>query len=260
MEPAVAHARYSTTVNYSGPIERVGLQIAMKAEAQPLIEALGLHYYSAIDRLPHLLFASGRVGQIELHIVIHGQDNRFLVDRVGTENATLAAFKLIEHCQPNMIINAGTAGGFQNKGAEIGDVYLSSGVVFHDHRIPLGNFREYGRGAFPVINAPQLLHDLSLKSGVVSTGNSLDLVAADLENMVATGAAVKDMEAAAIAQVAYDQQVPFMAVKSVTDLVDSPCDVGEVFLKNLSLASGNLANRVNELIVRLGNGVRLENL
>lgn len=253
-------SQYSTAVRYAGPIERIGLQFAMQAEAQPLIDALGLNSYSAVERLPHLSFACGRIGQIEVQVVVHGQDERYRVDRVGTENATLAAFKLIEFCQPSVLINAGTAGGFQIKGAGIGDVYLSSGVVFHDHRIPLGRYRDFGRGAYPVIDAPQIQRECLLKSGIVSTGNSLDLCPADLTQMQEMGASIKDMEAAAIGQVAYDQRVPFMAIKSVTDLVDHPCDVGEVFLQNLALASGNLADKVRQVITLLSRGYRLEEL
>jgi 5'-methylthioadenosine nucleosidase len=249
-----------TRITYQGPIERVVVQFAMRAEAEPLIEKFELSFYSLVDRLPHLLFAKGKVGNIELHVVTHGTDARYEVDRVGTENATLAAFKAIEIAQPHLIINAGTAGGFKLQGAAIADVYISSGIVFHDHRIPLGAYREYGNGNFPVAYAPHMIDAISLKSGVVSTGNSLDVLPADFEQFRHSKAAVKDMEAAAVAQVAFDQGVPCLAIKAVTDLVDEPCNVGEIFLKNLSQASTALTEKLSRIIGVLAQGARLESL
>jgi 5'-methylthioadenosine nucleosidase len=59
-----------------------------------------------------------------------------------------------------------------------------------------------------------------MKVGVVSTGNSLDCTPTDAEVMKANEASVKEMEGAAIAQVAQMYGVPIFAIKSVTDIVD----------------------------------------
>jgi 5'-methylthioadenosine nucleosidase len=261
MNQATTQQQINTSIRYQGPIERVAIQFAMRAEAEPLIQKFEMNLYSSVDRLlPHLLFAKKKIGNIELHLVAHGTDSRYGVERVGTENATLAAFKVIEIAQPDLIISAGTAGGFKGQQATIGDVYISSGIVFHDHRIPLGGYREYGKGNFPVVYAPKLVETLSLKSGIVSTGNSLDVQDMDLVQFRGSGAAVKDMEAAAIAQVAYDQGVPCFALKAITDLVDEPCNVGEVFLQNLSLASTALTEKLSCIIEQFAEGERLESL
>ncbi len=53
--------------------------------------------------------------------------------------------------KPDLIINAGTAGGFQQNGSDVGDVYLCTGAVFHDHRVPLLSYRDYGRGFYPTL-------------------------------------------------------------------------------------------------------------
>lgn len=43
----------------------------------------------------------------------------------------LQAFK------PDLLISAGTAGGFKAQGGTIGDVYISKAVMHHDRRIPI---------------------------------------------------------------------------------------------------------------------------
>ncbi|XVF00946.1 hypothetical protein REPUB_Repub04eG0046100 [Reevesia pubescens] len=67
--------------------------------------------------------------------------------------------------QPDLIINAGTAGGF--KGAVISDVFLVSHVAFHDRRIPTPVFDLYGVGLRQAFATPNLLKALNMKGAAV---------------------------------------------------------------------------------------------
>ena len=58
--------------------------------------------------------------------------------------------------------------------------------------------------------------------------------------MAASGAAVKDMEAAAIAWVTEQTRTPLVAIKVVTDIVDGDRATEEEFLENLSTAASSL--------------------
>lgn len=60
--------------------------------------------------------------------------------------AALAAFYSIHETSPDIVINAGTAGGFKRQGAAIGDAYISTKCSHHDRRIPIPGFLEYGKG------------------------------------------------------------------------------------------------------------------
>ena len=60
------------------------------------------------------------------------------------------------------------------------------------------------------------------------------------------------MEACAIAQVCAQCGVPFVAVKSITDLVDHPEAVQDAFLRNLRMASALLAERMEAAVRWLG--------
>ena len=75
------------------------------------------------------------------------------------------------------------------------------------------------------------------QEGVVSSGNSLDYSKEDWDQLTAIGAAVKEMEAAGISWVAHLHNVPFIALKSITDIVDGDRPAQEEFLENLHSAA-----------------------
>lgn len=89
---------------------------------------------------------------------------------------------------------------------------------------------------------------MALKTGVVSTGNSLDFSDVDKQVMDTYKGSVKDMEAAAVGWVANLLQIPFIAVKAITDIVDGSTPTKDEFLNNLELASENLAAQLAKIV------------
>jgi 5'-methylthioadenosine/S-adenosylhomocysteine nucleosidase len=232
------------------PIERVAIIMAMKQEAQPLIEEYSFYKLSKIfdAELPMEAYHIDKAG-IEITIMLNGRDRDFDLDSVATQPATLAAFLAVQHFNPDLIINAGTAGGFAQRGSEIGDVYVSNRYIrYHDRRIPLPGFDRYGIGNYPCVNASKLATELGMKLANVSTGNSLDITPTDLAIINYETPVVKEMEAAAIAWVAHLYNIPFMAVKSITDLIDNQQTVEEEFIKNLAISSNNLKKKMMKII------------
>ena len=63
-----------------------------------------------------------------MHVAINGTDTAHGVPAVGTVPAALTTYAAIAELSPDLIINAGTAGGFAARGAKVGDIYLSSAV------------------------------------------------------------------------------------------------------------------------------------
>ena len=159
------------------------------------------------------------------------------MDNVGTVPAAVTAYLAVQALAPDVVVSAGTAGGFASRGAAIADVYLATGYSNHDRRIPMEAFDKYGVWAFDAHPAPRLAAAAGLKQGPVSTGNSFDACPEDLAGMAATGAAVKEMEAAGIVWATHLFDVPLLALKSVTDIVDGDRPTGEEFLANLGAAS-----------------------
>ncbi|MDG5799945.1 5'-methylthioadenosine nucleosidase [Marinilabiliaceae bacterium ANBcel2] len=226
--------------------------IAMEAEAKPLINALSLK--EDVDFAPGLPCRAftGSFNNNPIALVLNGKDEQYNLDLIGTQAATLTTQLTIDYFHPELIISAGTAGGFQRKGAEFGDVYLSyPNVVFHDRRVDIPGWKEMGFGGYSVKDIRSIADELNLKTGVVTTGNSLDMSAQDEAIIEQLNGEVKEMEAAAIAWVATLHKTPMFCIKAVTDLVDTEHPTQEQFMTNLKLAVNNLAIKVQEVLIKL---------
>lgn len=228
---------------------RIALIMAMEDEARPIIDELGLNYKGKLlDPLP-MEFYEGKFNNLYIDLVTSGKCDRYNVDHIGPQAAILNTATAIGRLQPDLIINPGTAGGFVSAGANIGDVYLSYPMIcYHDRRIPLPGFDAYGIGSYYCYDTREIAATLRLKTGIVSTGSSLDFTDKDLELIKSYGGVVKEMEAASIAWVADLYKTPFFAVKSITDLVDSSTPTEDEFLKNLASASIALSREVLRII------------
>lgn len=123
---------------------------------------------------------SGCVGDLQVHVVWNGKCVDHGVDNVGTVPASLASYLAILALNPDLVISAGTAGGFQAQvrmhawsaheeprgsshpnphvyqGAAIGDIYLSNEIINHDRRIPIPGFDKYGIGLVKSPSCPAL--------------------------------------------------------------------------------------------------------
>lgn len=229
-------------------ITNILVVIAMEAEARPLIDNLKLKKLPPLDSTAPCELFSGEYKGCVIHVVTNGKDLRFGVDNVGTTPAALTTYLAIKKIDPDIIINAGTAGGFQAKGGRIGDIYISLYCMHHDRRVPIPKFLEYGKGDHKSVAVPNLIQAMQCKTGVVSTSNSLDHTDKDDEMMLENDASVKDMEAAAVAWVAEITNKPMFAIKVVTDIVDGDRPTEEEFFENLSAAATSLQEAVPRAI------------
>ncbi|KAJ9189622.1 hypothetical protein P3X46_000891 [Hevea brasiliensis] len=232
------------------PISNILIIIAMQTEATPVVNKFQLveEPESSFPKGVPWVWYHGIYKDLHINLVWPGKDSNLEVDSVGTVSASLVTYAAIRALQPDLIINAGTAGGFKAKGASIGDVYLVSDVTFHDRRIPIPVFDLYGIGLRHAYPTPNLLKDLNLKVGKLSTGDSLDMSPQDEATIIANDASVKDMEGAAVAYVADLLKVPTIFVKAVTDIVDGEKPAAEEFLQNLAAVTAALDEAVAQVI------------
>jgi 5'-methylthioadenosine nucleosidase len=222
--------------------------VAMEAEAIPIIEAFHLEEDSSFGGNMPMRAWAGDYNGIHISLVTNGKDAATGLDLIGTQAATLATHLAIEKYQPQIFINAGTAGAFGANGSRIGDIYLSRDhVVFHDRRVPIPGWDTQSVGYYPVWNVSRL-SVLGYKTGIVTTGNSLDMPHQDEESIRRLGGEVKEMEAAAVAWIAKLNNIPVFCVKAVTDLMDSGHPTHEEFTGNLQLATRNLRDACLQII------------
>ena len=231
-------------------IKNVAILMAMQDEATPLINHLEMtekfDYFD--DALPFRCFQK-QFENLTISIVTSGIDAINRVDNIGCEAATLMAYESINKLSPDLIISAGTAGGFSSKGAQIGTLYASEKYfIFHDRIVPLPGFRESAVGCFPALNVNKLAKDLCLKTGVISSGSSLEKNPKDQLIIDEHNAVAKEMEAAAIAWVAMLHQVPVFAIKSITNLIDEANQSEDEFIKNFDYSVSTLNKKLLETI------------
>ena len=237
----------------SSPIQSIAILMAMQEEAAPVIEGLALQERTDIfpTHLPLRCFHRSETSR-DVYLVWAGQDARFGVDYIGSEAATLSALETIRCLQPDLIISAGTAGGFAGRGASIGTVYLNEDrFVFHDRHVPLAGFEESAIGNFPGAPIATMAHDLGLPQGVISTGSSLQKTPLDLVTLETHHAVAKEMEAAAIAWVAMLSHTPMIALKSITNLVDEDNDSAKEFTTHFDVATAALQRELLRVIAYL---------
>jgi 5'-methylthioadenosine nucleosidase len=246
----------------------------MEAEATPFIEHLQLEKLSDFfpSHLPFVAYRGIYQTTTLVTLITNGKDTVYTTEacNVGTIAAATITMMALQQQQTqqaqeyppfNVYINAGTAGGFQRNGATIGDIYVISSFAFHDRRIPIPGYDTYGMGkSTATINVPAFLQHLNQnnsttddpnqeqpqpqhrwKTGICSTGDSLDKTTECDAIMEQHNASVKDMEASAIAWVvSMYKDIKFGSIKVVTDIVDGTQPTQEEFMANLQTASEQL--------------------
>ena len=203
----------------------IGIIGAMQTEVELLIskiEEAEKRTVSGID------FFSGRIENREVVVAKCG---------IGKVFAAICAQTMILEYGVSLIINTGVGGAISDE-LEIGDIAVSSAVVQHDMDTsaigdPVGlisgiNIIEIPadkRTADVFMAAADKLSFRCL-SGIVASG---DRFVAGAENKKkisdAFGALVCEMEGAAIGQVCYVNEVPFLVVRAVSDKADGTSGV-----------------------------------
>jgi 5'-methylthioadenosine nucleosidase len=243
--------------------------MAMSAEASPLISRLSLTAVaqapatsSSTFSLPYETYTGSFTNSMSITLLTSGKCATHGVDNVGTLHAGLMTMYALREVQGSdkydLVLNAGTCGGFISKGCSIGSVCIPEHAAFHDRRITIPGtpFEAYGDGkthchtgeSGNVTQISSIRESLNYLGGGVTTGDSLDHTAEDMLKMMANGSTVKDMEGAAIAKVCELAGIGYLGVKVVTDLVDGERPAFEEFLENLGTAAKSLEEAVPKIL------------
>ena len=199
---------------------------------------------------------------------------------VGKVNAAIAATLLIEHFRPSEVIFTGVAGGI-NPELQTGDIVIATKTAQHD----LGTMGPDGFQHWAVRNpvdrkrnpvffpADSLLLTLAEAASRQFEPERMEVGAIDrtprvLKGIVVTGdmfvasadkkaelrqrlrADAVEMEGAAVAQVCWQQGIPCLVIRSLSDLADGAAETDfEAFSR---IAARNSAALVSALVERLG--------
>lgn len=143
---------------------------------------------------------------------------------IGKVNAAMGCVELIRDEQPDVILSIGCAGG-NGEGLHLGDVVVSAQTVYHD--VYCGDEIKYGQvqGMPECYESPLWLVELICKAdsnaipGLIVTGDWFVDTKRKMVDVLAhfPEARAVDMESAAIAQVCYKYQIPFVSLRIISD-------------------------------------------
>ena len=171
-------------------MQRYAVVAPMPSELAPLVRVL--HLTAGADRRVH----RGRVGSAEVVAIRSG---------IGLDRAAESTRRLIEEVAPDHVLVVGIAGG-------IGPSRVG-GLI----RPEVVQDRAAGES---FTSSP-----LSDAAGMISSSDDFVVSPAVVSSLIAAGALAVDMETAAVARVCRERDLPWSAVRVVSDLVtDHPDD------------------------------------
>jgi adenosylhomocysteine nucleosidase len=193
---------------------------------------------------------------------MHGTDVILLRSGIGKVNAAMSTTILLEKYKPDCIINTGSAGGL-NPDLNVGDAVISTEVRHHDVDVTAFGY-EYGQvpqlpAAFladeklltVAEKAAKELDNFKVVRGLIATGDSfmenaerVEYIRTKFNDLQAV-----EMEAAAIAQVAHRFEVPFVIIRSLSDIAGKESEIS--FDQFIDKAATNSATLVMKMVAAL---------
>lgn len=157
---------------------------------------------------------------------------------VGKVNAAMCAQVLCDCFHVTHLVNTGIAGSLCAQ-LDIGDLVVSEDAMYHDFDAQrfgyaIGEVPGMDVVAFPAnrdmivyaVAAAEAVHPGHVKTGRIASG---DVFVADAERkariIAGTQALCTEMEGAAIAQVAYRNELPFVILRAISDKADDSAEM-----------------------------------
>ncbi len=229
-------------------MSKIGIIVAMEEELESILDIMDNIEEKEIYGLT---FKTGQIEKNKIIVVKCG---------VGKVNAARVTQILIDTFNVKCVINVGAAGALSPL-LNIGDIVIGEKLIQHDFDITaFDHDKGYITGVGDYIYSDiELIEkfkkaannlkekDYKIKTGIIATG---DIFCTDIEmkNKIFSkfDADCVEMEGAAIAQVCYLDNIPFIVIRSISD---SPNGNNEIdFDKFVELASKRCANILREFL------------
>ncbi|MGL6258354.1 5'-methylthioadenosine/S-adenosylhomocysteine nucleosidase [Vibrio sp. WXL103] len=229
---------------------KIGIIGAMEQEVSILKNAL-----TNLEQVnkANCTFFSGELNGVEVVLLQSG---------IGKVAAAIGTSILLDEYQPDVVINTGSAGGF-DASLNLGDVVISTEVRHHDADVTAFGY-EIGQmaGQPAAFSADSKLMDIAEQAlaqmedkhavrGLICTGDAFVCTAerqAFIRQHFPSVIAV-EMEAAAIAQTCHQFNVPFVVVRAISDVADKESPMSfEEFLPLAAQSSSEMVIKMVDLL------------
>ena len=192
---------------------------------------------------------------------INGVDVALLKSGIGKVAAAIGTTLLLEHCQPDVVINTGSAGGLDPR-LNVGDIVVSTEVRYHDADVTAFGYEPGQMAQCPpafvadsnLINVAEQcinLLDMNAVRGLVCSGDAFINGAEPLARIKAMfpQVAAVEMEATAIGQVCHQFGIPFVVVRAISDVADKESHTS--FDEFLPIAARQSSLMINAILTKL---------
>lgn len=230
---------------------KFGIIGAMESE----VEQLRTQLSNRVEhRIANGLFYTGQLA---------GKDVILLQSGIGKVNAALTTALMIDRFAPDVIINTGSAGGLDTA-LNVGDVVLAKQTTYGDADATAFGYA-YGQvPQMPAFYEPEqqlqtkvlailtaISSEHQVAEGLIVTTDSFIHRPDQREHIVSHFPTAKaaEMEATAIAQTAFQFNVPSIIIRSLSDIAGKESSV--TYDEFLPLAAKNSANIVTEIVKKL---------
>ena len=219
---------------------------AMEEEVALLRDAMEVE---EVRTIAHVEFTKGKLNHREVVLLKSG---------IGKVNVAIATTLLFEHYNIDYVINTGSAGGLHEE-ANIGDVVISTGTLYHDVDVTGFNYAYAQVPGMPAIYESNVSLVKKVESildkigknywlGTIGTGDSfinrldqMELIKKNCPSVIAI-----EMEAAAVAQVCHHYEKPFIIVRALSDIAGKESHIS--FNEFLTVAAKESSEMVSELV------------
>lgn len=174
---------------------------------------------------------------------------------VGKVNATRTTQILIDNYDIEYVINVGSAGGLKQD-LNIGDIIIGTKIVQHDFNITaFGHKRGYISNVGDVLLADEELikkakiamQNIKSQEGIIATGDIFVTKIKMKESIVNEfDADCVEMEGAAIAQVCTLDKIPFIIIRSISDIPNGNNNI--TFKEFINVASQKTAEFIKNMV------------
>ena len=228
---------------------KIGIIFAMQEELDALKKHLSIeNEYNIFD----LNFYEENIEGVNCILVESG---------IGKVNAARTTQILIDNFKVDYIFNVGVAGGISNNLA-VGDIVIGEKLVQHDFDLTAFN---HEKGFIPSVGkyidadtyllsiASQTLNnikDINVVRGVIASGDIFcteSSMASKINNKF--NALCVEMEGASIAQVCFLSNIPFLILRSISDVPNN--DNVITYEKFMESSAINIANGMKEILKTL---------
>ncbi|MFT8909346.1 MAG: 5'-methylthioadenosine/adenosylhomocysteine nucleosidase [Lentilactobacillus diolivorans] len=184
---------------------------------------------------------------------IHNQDVVLVKSGIGKVQAGITTSTLINEFHVDAVINSGSAGGI-GTGLSFGDIVISTETAYHDVDVTTSGYKVGQLPGFPArfpasselgdkIDRAAKDSNVIAHRGLIVSG---DQFIADSNRIKAIkkdfpDALCSEMEGAAVGQVAYQNHVPYVVIRAMSDVGDENAEVSfDQFIITAGKKSGQM--------------------